>query len=127
MAYELFQRKAVRVESPTLAITTTGRIVVNAAGCRILREAALKRVMLLWDGSGRRLAVKGATRGEKHAFAISFSPDGSSGNLSAVTFLRHIGWRAAERVTLPASWSQADKMFEVVVPTRYLHQAGRKL
>jgi hypothetical protein len=121
MAYEVFRRKAVRVESPTLAITMTGRIVVNAAGCRILRGAALKQVILLWDGGVRRMALKGATRGEKHAFTITFSPEGSSGILSATTFLRHIGWRAAERVTLPASWNEADKMFEVVVPTRYLH------
>ena len=123
MAYELFKRTAVRVESPTLAITPTGRIVVNAAGCRILRDAAVKHVVLLWDGSGRRMAVKGARKREKYAFTITFSR-GSSGSLGAKTFLRHIGWRAAERVTLPALWNETDKMFEVVLPLKHLHSGA---
>jgi hypothetical protein len=121
MAYELFRREGVRVGSPTLSITPAGRIVVNAAGCRVLKEAALKRVMLLWDRDGRKMALKGAPKGEKHTFTVSFVRSGSSGTLSAKTFLRYIGWNAPGRVTLPAIWNQPDKMFEVVVPTRYLH------
>jgi|HubBroStandDraft_6_1064221.scaffolds.fasta_scaffold1330645_1 hypothetical protein len=122
MAYELFRREAVIVGSPMLAITPTGRIVVNAAGCRILKEAALKRVVLLWDRVGRKMAVKGAPKGEKHAFTLTFNP--GSASLSAVTFLRYIGWHAPLRVTLPASWNEPNKMFEVVLPSKHLHSGA---
>jgi hypothetical protein len=105
-----------------LAITPTGRIVVNAAGCRILQEAGLKRVVLLWDRASRKVAVKGAPKAEKHAFTLTFNP--GSASLSAVTFLRYIGWHATERITLPAIWNETDKMFEVVLPSKHLHSGA---
>lgn len=120
MAYELFKRGTVKVGSPTLAIAPHGKLVVNSAGCRILQEAAVKRVVLLWDRAAGKIAMRGAPKGEKYAFAISIT-SGGSGTLSAKTFLRHIGWRATERVTLPALWNEAEKMFEAVLPSKHLH------
>ena len=115
MAYELYQRSSTRVNSPTITIAPGGRIVVNAAGSRLLKEAGVKYVQLLWDRSGKRMAIKAALKG-KDAFTITFARDGRNGGFHATGFLRHIGWNAKSRENLPAAWSQSEKMFEVALP-----------
>lgn len=63
MAYEVFERTAVRVEDPTLAITPDGTIVFNAAASRILVGAGVKAVLLLWDKNTNKFAVKATSKG----------------------------------------------------------------
>jgi hypothetical protein len=119
MPYELYQRSAVRVDSPTVAIAPGGRIIVNAAGCRILKGAGVKYAVLLWDHSARKMAIKAAARG-RDAFSITFVREGSSGSLHAAGFVRSIGWNATRRENLPAAWNEREKMFEVDLPARHL-------
>jgi len=123
MAYEVFQRTAVRVENPTLAITADGRIALNAAAFRLFKKAGNLLVLLLWDKTNNKLALKVAPRGDKNAYAISATRQ--SGNLAAKSFLGHIGWRASKRMLLDATWNEREKMLEVTLPPQYLGSPTR--
>jgi hypothetical protein len=116
MAYEVFKRSGVRVEEPSLSLVPGGRISLNAAAVRILVMASVKFVLLLWDNSARRIALKAAVKGDKNAYTVSIVQGSYSGSLRAKQFLDHIGWNATKRTTLPAAWSEREKMFEVTLP-----------
>jgi hypothetical protein len=107
-----------------LAITPTGRIAVNAEACRVLRDAGVKQVVLLWDPQRKKMAMRGTAKADKHGFAITFG--GSSGTIGAKSFLRHVGWSASRRVTLPASWNASARMFEVVLPPEHVHSGAAR-
>ena len=119
MAYEKFARTSVRVETPTLSLVPDGRITVNAAACRLLRGAGVKAVVLLWDELTHRVALKGASKGDRDAFAVSMQPDNHSGSLRAKSFLTYIGWNAPSRQTIPATWNESEKMLEAMLPPSF--------
>lgn len=121
MAYEVFTRTAVRVESPTISIVPDGRMVLNAAASRILSASGVKYVVLLWDKASRRMAVKATAKGDKNGYAVSLSHGAS---LRAKAFTRHIGWTATRRELLPATWNEKDLMLEVSLPLRCLGSKG---
>jgi hypothetical protein len=125
MAYEVFKRTGARVEEPTLSIVPDGRIAINAAAVRVLLDSKTKSVLLLWDRANRKLALKAAGKGDKNAFAVSFS-DRHSASIRAKSFLSHIGWIAQQREMLPATWSEEERMFEVTVPLEYVGAPKRK-
>jgi hypothetical protein len=119
MAYEVFKRTGVRVETPTLSITPDGRIIINAAATRIARESRVKSVVLLWDRANRRLAIKIAQRGNPNSYALSMATN-NSGSMRATSFLKYIGWQARKRETIPATWNEEERMFEATVPVEHL-------
>jgi len=124
MAYEVFTRTAIRVETPTLSITTDGRIAINAAGVRILLSAGVRFVQLLWDSTIKRMALKAAPKGDKNSYAVSITPDKHAGSLRAKSFLSHIGWKASQRMTFPAIWNEKERMLEVALPPAHLKQSS---
>jgi hypothetical protein len=119
MGYEVFTRTGVRVESPTVSLVPDGRITINAAAVRILIQAGVKTVLLLWDKANNRMALKAASRADKNTYAVSMTGH-HSGSLRARLFLVHIGWNAPNRQTLPAVWDEKEKMFEVSLPSQFL-------
>jgi hypothetical protein len=120
MAYEVFKRTAVRVEQPALSIAPDGRIVINAAGARVLIDAGVKSALLLWDKTSLKLAIKAAPKDDKNAFAVSIVKGRYSGSIRAKSFLNHIGWIPFGREMLPATWNEKDKMLEVTLPGEYV-------
>jgi|SRR5208282_1698041 len=116
MSYEVFKRPRFRVEAPMLSLVPDGRIALNVAAVRILSEARVKSVLLLWDRANRKVALKAAQKGDTNAFAVSIVRDGHSGSVRAKLFLSHIGWSARERTMLPATWHEKDKMLEIILP-----------
>jgi hypothetical protein len=119
VAYELFERSAVRVDTPTLSIGPSGRIALNAAASRLLAEVGIKTVVILWDKARNRMAIKTAPKGEKSVFTVTFTGR-SSASLRAKSFLDHIGWKAPKREALATTWNAAEKMFEVALPPQHL-------
>ncbi len=97
-------------------------MVINAAAARLLIEAGVKSVLLLWDKANHKMAVKAAQKGDKNAYAVSLSPDKYSGSLRAKAFVAHIGWRAPRREMLLATWNAKEKMFELTLPEKYLRR-----
>ena len=115
MAYSVFERQAYRTESPTLVLDPTGRIVINAAGCRLLNEADVKWVALLWDQKANRIAIKAVPKSDKNAFAVSYRKTMIWASVSATSFLRHIGWQGKGREHYAATWTQATRMLEATL------------
>lgn len=125
MAYELFARTSVRVEDPSLSLVPDGRIALNAAAVRILKEAGVKFVLLLWDKVSNKIALKAAPKTDKNSYAVSIGRDSHSGSLRAKSFLAHVGWSATKRTMLPATWDEKDKMFEITLPQELVRAAVR--
>jgi hypothetical protein len=125
MAYEVFIRTGVRVEEPTLSLVPGGRLALNAAACRLLVAAGVRHVLLLWDSTNNKLALKAAPKADKNAYAVSIVADKHAGSLRAKSFLDHIGWNASRREMLSAVWNKEQKMLEVTVPTKLLSSEGR--
>jgi len=97
-----------------------GRITLNAAACRVLMAADIKTVVVLWDKTDNKMAIKAAQEGERNSFAISFTGESHSGSLTVKSFFQHIGWHATDRQALPTTWNASEKMFEVTLPAKYL-------
>ncbi|MGB7844398.1 MAG: hypothetical protein WBL63_02195 [Candidatus Acidiferrum sp.] len=125
MAYEIFKRTGVRVEEPTLAITSHGSIVLNVAAGRLLAAAGVTAVLLLWDRNTNKFAIKAASKGDRNAYAVTLTPGRSSGSLRAMSFLNHVGWGAKHRVSLPATWNGKKKMLETILPSKFIG-AGKR-
>jgi hypothetical protein len=120
MPYEIFERTAVRVETPTISITIDGRIAFNAAAVRLLVGAGVRSVQLLWDSTNSRIALKAAPKNDRNAYAVSIVRDQHAGSLRAKSFLRYIGWNASRRQTFPAGWNAKEKMLEAALPPAHL-------
>jgi hypothetical protein len=115
VGYEAFERTGFRVEYPSISLVPDGRIAINAAACRILLQARIKSVLLLWDKSVRRIALKAATASDKNAFSVSLTGS-HSGTIRARAFLDHIGWHGEKRETIPAEWNDRERMLEASLP-----------
>jgi len=126
MAYEVFTRTAVRVDEPHVSFVPDGRMALNAAAARLLTGAGVRSVLLLWDSSNSRVALKAAAKTDKNSYAVSIARDSHSGTLRAKAFFGYIGWVARTRKMLPATWSEKDKMFEVKIPRECVKSATNK-
>jgi hypothetical protein len=120
MAYEVYQRVAIRVDRPTLSIQRSGKIGLNSAAARLLAAAKVKSIVLLWDAARNKLALKATSKNDRNAYTVSLSPDLRWGSLTAKAFLSHIGWSAGKRETMPATWNETDKMLEVTLRQEYV-------
>jgi hypothetical protein len=126
MAYEVYARSRVRADAPTVSIRPDGRIAINAAATRILAAAGIKSVLMLWDKQSYRMAIKSASKSDKNAYVVSYAPEGHSCTLRAKGFFSYVGWVAPQRETLPASWNESERMFEVMLPPAFLKPAPEK-
>ena len=124
MAYEVFERKSVRIEIPALTIApiADGRIGLNAAACRLFEKAGVKAVRILWDKSTCGVALLAAKKGDKDAYAIVFG----SRSISAKAFLQHIGWSSDRRQVVPADWDEEQRMLEVKLPSSFVGTPEQK-
>ena len=122
MAYELFQKKNIRIDTPAITIVPDGSIALNAAAARILVAAGVRSVLLLWDKENCSLAIKAAEKKNKNSYVVSIVRN-SSGKLRVKAFIDHIGWNAQQRETLPTTWNSREKMFEVTLPIEHLQSA----
>jgi hypothetical protein len=124
VAYETFERKAVRIEDPALTLRPEGRISFNAAASRLLQTAAVKTVRILWDKTTCGLAVQAAPKGDSNSYSVAFSRSRSA-TVTAKLFFQHIGWSSAVRQTIPASWDGQRKMMEAKLPLRFVGSSVR--
>lgn len=125
MAYEMFERRAVRVESLAIAIDPSGRIALNAASSRALQEAGVKAVKILWDKETCRIALQGTRKDDKNAYSIAFGKAGRSSTVTAKAFLRYIGWTSGRRQTVSAEWNEQQKILEAELPQMPPDAVGR--
>src|SRR6266536_827888 len=124
MAYETFERTAVRVENPTVSVAKEGRIAYNAAASRLLAKAGANAVRILWDKSTCGIALQAAQKSDKNAFSVAFS-EGRSATIAGKSFLKYVGWSADRRQTVSAKWNEQQKMLEAQLPSSFVG-TGRK-
>lgn len=124
MAYETFERVAVRVEDPTVSVTKDGRIALNAAASRLFEKAGTKAVRILWDKTTCGIALQAVPKSDKNAFSVSFG--GRSHTITAKRFFDYIGWASDRRQTVPARWDERQKMLEATLPSRFVGKREKK-
>src|SRR5947209_8435611 len=112
MSYQVFQKTATRVETPTLTIRGSAKIAINAAATRILLAAGVRSVLLLWDSANKKIALKAAPKGDKNAFLVSIPRHRNAGSVRAKSFLKHIGWKGSQPIRFAATWNEKEKMME---------------
>jgi hypothetical protein len=120
LSYEVFERQAVRVDTPTLSIAAGGRVAFNVAACRILIDGKVTAVTILWDRNRNRIAVKAASKNDKNSFTVTFTGGNHSASFTAKLFLRHIGWNGSKRIALATTWNAAERMFEAALPAEFV-------
>ncbi|MGC1266360.1 MAG: hypothetical protein WA853_08760 [Candidatus Acidiferrum sp.] len=128
MAYETFERKSVRMEDPaiTIAPVTDGRIALNAAATRLLQEAGVHAVKILWDKTKCGIALQAARKDDANSFSIAFGGRHSQASITPKTFLKYIGWTADSRQTVRAKWDAQQKTLEAELPPRFVGMRERK-
>jgi hypothetical protein len=128
VAYETYERTSVRVEEPVLTIAPIrdGRIALNAAAARLLQQAGVKLVRILWDKTTCGIALQAAKKNDTNAYSISLGKNFRQATLSAKTFLRYIGWSSHRRQTVPAKWDEGGRMLEATLPSQFVGVQPKK-
>jgi hypothetical protein len=109
--YEVFEKKATRVEFPAVSVTPAGKLALNAAAARRFKEEAVEYVLLLWDKVHRKIGIRVISKRDTRSFKVSYSRKYGAA-ISAASFLRFIGWRETKRVTFPAVWNKEQGILE---------------
>jgi len=120
MPYETYNRKTDKpIVPPFLTIRrpndTPGfaRMTLNVTAMRILHDAKIDAVALLWDKENYRIALRAVPADDPLAFRISPGRKNFQGNVSAAGFLRYIGFHIdPAAVRLRVSWNPAKRMLE---------------
>ena len=131
MAYEIFEKKAVRVGAPAVTVNRKDRISINSQAAKIFHQQAVEFVLLLWDKQSRRAALRPLTKKDSRAYKLSYGkiankqPNGAS--FSARSFLNHIGWKTQEeKKTVPATWNKEEEIMEFVLPADCLQDDNQQ-
>lgn len=115
MAYEIYSKKNVRrTGGPQLAFLRTGRIAFNKAATAILTEQVVELVLLLWDSSARKVAIKPITKKDPRAYKVNVAKRDNTAGFSAKTFLEDIGIDYEKgSLVMPVVWLPEQGIFEV--------------
>ena len=130
MAYEIFEKKAIRVGTPAVTFNSKDRISINSQAAKILHQHAVEFVLILWDKQGRKAALRPLSKKDRRAYKLSYGkisnnqPNGAS--FSARTFLNHIGWKTQEKQTMSAEWNEDEQLLEFVLPANCLEDDNQK-
>jgi len=120
MAYEIFTREVIRTGSPRISVNTLGRVGINQAATKILKDNAVEFVLLLWDKERNKIAIRPITKKDKRAYIVTFAPKGNGAGFSAKTFFKYIGYDYAETRSLAAEWNENEGILEIDVPPENL-------
>lgn len=116
MPYEVFVRRMRRTGTPAVAFMQSGRISLNAAATKVLTDQAVEFVVLLWDGSTKKVAIRPIAKKDPRAYKLNKSGKGLGAGFSAVTFFEHIGFDHKKGTkSFPAEWNNEQGIFEISV------------
>jgi hypothetical protein len=98
MPYAMFEKKTPRMGTPVLSFSKIGSISFNQTAARQLEKAGVKKVFLMWDSEGKKLALKN-TSDEKdpRAYTVRYNDKGNGAGFSAKTFLDFAGIDYSQR------------------------------
>lgn len=114
MAYEVFVRTLRRIGTPSVSFGTSGRINLNAAATKILKDLDVEMVALLWDPVTRKIGIRPVFKKDQKSYKLNRSGKGNGAGFSAVTFFEHIGYdHTKETKSFAAEWNNDTQMFEI--------------
>jgi hypothetical protein len=113
MGYEIYQRETVRVSTPAITLNARGRLVFNVAATKLLHDAGVDNVFLMWDGERRRFAVRATAKKDSRTVRVRYSANSKWAAISAKGFLELIGHDPAKTISYPAIWNEGESMLEV--------------
>jgi len=120
--YEVFTRKTPRLGTPTITFSKIGQIAFNQSASRILQKATIESILLLWDASDNKLALKSTSnKKDPRAYRIRYNDKGNGASFSAKTFLDHAGIDYSERKPITIDLNPDVEMFlEVKIPDSFM-------
>ncbi|MGO8790141.1 MAG: hypothetical protein ACLQVL_22530 [Terriglobia bacterium] len=129
MAYEVFTRKVPRTGTPFLSFSKIGTFAFNQTASRILQKETIEHVLLLWDATANKLAVKTTSnKKDPRAYRIRYNDKGNGATFSAKTFLDYVGIDYSERKPLPIEITpNSEYIVEVKIPDELMKKKHPKL
>jgi hypothetical protein len=126
--YEIFTRKTPRMGSPILSFSKIGQISFNQTAARLLQKEAIEHILLLWDSTEHKLALKSINnKKDPRAYRIRYNEKGNGASFSAKTFLDHAGIDYSERKAIPIEINPSAEMFlEVTLPDTVLKNTSKR-
>jgi hypothetical protein len=97
-----------------------------SAAARLLEQAGVKAVRILWDKSTCGIALQAAKKGEQNSYSLVFGRKSRQATFSGKAFLRYIGWSSNHRQTVPARWDGQQKLLEAELTTRFVGVREKK-
>jgi hypothetical protein len=121
MAYEVFTKKVPRMGTPRLSFSKMGQFAFNQPAARIFQKETVEHVLLLWDASANKLAIKSTSnKKDARAYTIRYNDRGNGATFSAKTFLDYIGVDISERHTIPIEITpNHEYLVEVKIPADF--------
>lgn len=124
--YEVFERKTPRLGIPVLSFSRIGQVSFNQSAARILQKETIETILLLWDASEKKLAMKAtANKKDPRAYIIRYNDKGNGASFSAKTFLDHAGIDFSQRKAIPININGNGEYFlEVAIPEALFKKEG---
>lgn len=121
MAYEIFTRKVPRMGNPVLSFSKIGTFSFNQTACRVLQKEAIEHVLLLWDSTANKIAIKSTSnKKDPRAYRIRFNSKGNGASFSAKTFLDYVGIDFSERRSMPVEITpNSEYIVELKIPEEF--------
>jgi len=118
MPYEIFTRKVPRMGTPTMSFSKIGQIAFNQSAARILQKDAVEYILLMWDLSEKKVAIKSTSnKKDQRAYRIRYAGKGNGAGFSAKTFLDYIGIDYSERKAIQIEINtNSELLIEAKVP-----------
>ncbi len=116
MGYEVFTRQIVRSKNPAITFSPYGRITLNKAVVTQFEKMAVEHILLLWDASRRRIALRPVTRKDSRSYDIKYTNKRNGIGISCKTFLDYINADYSKTRSFLAEWSTEQEMFEIELP-----------
>jgi hypothetical protein len=125
VAYTIFTRKVPRVGTPSVTLSSYGRIQFNKPATARLEKEAVEYVLLLWDADERKVGVRAIGKKDPRAYRVAYGVKGNGAGLSTKTFFDHIRLNYSESRSIPVQTSDGDIILEFQIPEEFFLESGQ--
>lgn len=111
MPFTMFQRQRTAGGPPRVAISKYRNFIFNSA-CVNEYLKTVKYVHLFWDEEELRVGVKPASKQDQFSYPLHYSARGNVATISAISFLRYIGWDmdSGDTKHFDVEWNEKEKL-----------------
>jgi len=113
MAYQIFEKRNVRITTPAVTFATNGRVILNVAAARIFHENAVEYVLLLLDKEQSRMALRPISKRDPRAYKVTYGRNQNGCSFSGKSFLDYAKIDYSRKRTFAALWNENDSLLEV--------------